>query len=165
MKIIERLAGIAFMLTLLALAGCTEVNSKVGGMLKLNTDLKLQFVAGNNLNPDENHTASPVFIRLYELSSDKAFAKADFLDLYENDEATLGKDLIAKQELSRLLPGETRSENFVMDKETRYVAMFAEFFQYKNSRFKVIFPVTANNIIKDRVLIEINDNQMRQVEP
>ena len=120
------------------LLSCTKVNSGVVGMFNLDTDLKLILLAGKDINPDEKHSPSPLFIRLYELSSDQAFNRADFLGLYEKDDALLGKDLIAKRELNRLVPGETQEDGFVLDANTRYVGLFAEFYEYKNSKFKLI---------------------------
>lgn len=145
---------------LLLLASCTKVNSGVGGMFNFETDLKLVFDVAEDINPDEQHAPSPLFLRFYELKSDQAFKQADFLSLYENDEALLGDDLLAKRELRRIAPGEARTERFVVDKETRYVALFAEFFQYKNSKFKTVFPVTSQNVIKNTVQIKITDNNL-----
>jgi type VI secretion system protein VasD len=38
--------------------------------------------------------------------------------------------------------------------------LFAEFFEYKNSRFKVIFPVTSKNVIRNTVRIDVTGNQL-----
>lgn len=154
------LQKLAILGLLVLLTACTKVNSGVGGMFNFETDLKLILEVDEDINPDENHTPSPLYLRFYELKSDKAFAKADFLSLYENDDALLGDDLLAKRELRRVAPGETRTEKFVVDKETRYVALFAEFFQYKNSKYKTVFPVTSNNVIKNTVTIKITDNNL-----
>lgn len=148
------------MLTALSLLGCTKVNSGVVGMFNLDTDLKIVLVAGKDINPDEKRTPSPLYIRMYELSSDHAFNKADFMELYEKDDALLGKDLLVKRELNRLVPEEVQEENFVLDANTRYVALFAEFYEYKNSKFKVIFPVTAKNVVKNSVRVEVTGNSM-----
>lgn len=142
------------------LLSCTKVNSGVVGMFNLDTDLKLILLAGKDINPDEKHSPSPLFIRLYELSSDQAFNRADFLGLYEKDDALLGKDLIAKRELNRLVPGETQEDGFVLDANTRYVGLFAEFYEYKNSKYKLVFPVTPKNVVKNTVRVEVTGNQM-----
>jgi type VI secretion system protein VasD len=143
------------------LMSCTKVNSGVVGMFDLDTDLKLILLAGQDINPDEKHSPSPLFIRLYELSSDQAFNRADFLELYEKDDALLGKDLIAKRELNRLVPGEIQEEAFVLDPKTRYVGLFAEFFEYKNSKYKLVFPVTTKNVVKNTVRVEVNGTQLQ----
>lgn len=142
------------------MSGCTRVNSGVVGMFNLDTDLKLVLDVGSDINPDEKHSPSPLYLRFYELSSDKVFERLDFLELYENDTSLLGKDLIAKQELEAVLPGVSRQELFVLNPETRYVAVFAEFYQYKNSQFKVVIPVTSKNVIENKLRIYITDNKL-----
>ena len=62
---------------LLALSGCTAINSGVGGYFGLDTDLKLTFKVDADINPDERNKPSPLFIRLYELKSTKMFNKSD----------------------------------------------------------------------------------------
>ncbi|WP_187409875.1 type VI secretion system lipoprotein TssJ [Saccharophagus sp. K07] len=151
---------LTLVLVALCLASCTKVNSGVVGMFNLDTDLKLVLIAGKDINPDEKHSPSPLFIRFYELTSDQAFNKADFLELYEKDEKLLGKDLIARRELNRLVPSEIQEETFVLDPKTRYVALFAEFYEYQNSKYKLVFPVTSANVIKNTVRVEVTGNQM-----
>lgn len=152
--------ALALIAVLLTLSGCTKVNSGMVGMLNLDTDLKVVLDVGVNINPDEKHSPSPLYIRFYELASDKVFTKLDFLELYENDTALLGKDLIAKQELDAVLPGSPREETFVLNPETRYVALFAEFYEYKDAQYKVVFPVTSSNVVKNKVRVEISDNKL-----
>ena len=142
------------------LSACTKVNSGVVGMFNFDTDLKVVLEVSDDINPDEKHTASPLYLRFYELTSDKVFNKTDFLELYENDETILGKDLIAKQELDAVLPGVSREERFVVDPATRFVAIFAEFYEFRNSKYKLVFPVTSNNVIENTVRIEISDNKL-----
>ncbi|MCR6653206.1 MAG: type VI secretion system lipoprotein TssJ [Cellvibrionaceae bacterium] len=151
---------LALIALLAPVLSCTKVNSGVVGMFDLDTDLKLIFLAGKDINPDEKHSPSPLFIRLYELSSDQAFNRADFLELYEKDDALLGKDLIAKRELNRLVPGETQEDAFVLDAKTRYVGLFAEFYEYKNSKYKLVFPITSKNVVKNTIRVEVTGNQM-----
>lgn len=145
---------------LILVVGCTKLNSGVVGMFELDTDVRITFLVDEDVNPDEKHTPSPLYVRFYELQSDKAFRQADFLDLYERDETLLGKDLIAKQELNRLVPGKNREERFVVDPETRFIGLFAEFYQFKNAKYKVIVPVTQKNVIANALRVEISDNQM-----
>jgi type VI secretion lipoprotein, VC_A0113 family len=136
------------------------MNSKVGGVLNLDTDLKLIVSADSDVNPDESGKPSPVFVRLYELKDTKMLDKADFLAVYERDEEVLGKDLIAKQELKRLAPGDSREEQFVLNPETQYIALYAEFFNYKNAGYKVVVPITTNNILRNAVKIRLSGNRI-----
>jgi type VI secretion system protein VasD len=158
---VQKIVLAGFLLGLMmCLGSCAKVNSGVVGMINLDTDLKLIIAANPSINLDEKREPSPLFIRLYELTSEHAFNKADFYTLLEKDDATLGKDLIIKRELTRVLPGTNREESFLLDPKTRYVGLFAEFYEYKNAKFKVLFQVTPKNVIKNTVRIELLDNNM-----
>jgi type VI secretion system protein VasD len=136
------------------LASCTQVNG-TGKKIGLDTDLKLIVETDKDINPDANNRASPVFVRMYELKSPISFHQADFMTLYDKDKATLEADFVAKRELKRFVPGDKREENFVLTPGTRFVALYAEFYQYQNANYKVIFPVTPGNIVGNQmVLIE-----------
>lgn len=145
---------------LLLNAACTTVNSKVGGFFNLDTDLNLTFKVDADINPDDSKTPSPLFIRMYELKSPKMFKKANFIDLFERDTETLGADMISKQRLKRIKPGEGRETDFVLSKEARYVGLYAEFLRYKSAAYKVIIPVTPNNVISTSATIYLSGNRM-----
>lgn len=148
-------------LMLVICGGCSRLHTKTGSMLGLDTDVKIVFDVEKEINPDEKHTSSPLYIRFYELSADQRFSQADFLDLYQNDEQLLGDELLARRELSALKPGGSREERFVVSPDTRYVALFAEFYQYRNARYKVIFPVTPHNIVRNSIRVQIKDTKMQ----
>ena len=157
-KTLKYLAGSCL---LLIMAGCTTLNSTVGGYLGLDTDLELKLKVDSDINPDDNKKPSPLFIRMYSLKSTKMFNKADFIDLYEIDKEVLGADLLNKQVLKRLKPGEDQVETFVLDKKTRYVALFAEFLQYKNAEYRVIIPVVPNNVVATSATILVSGNRIK----
>lgn len=142
------------------LTGCQTLNSKVGSYLKLDTDLQIEFIVDADINPDEMGNASPLFIRLYELKKHKMIDKGDFIELYERDEEILGADLLAKHELKRFKPGESRTEHFVINKQANHVAVFAEFLDFKDSKFKLVFPVVANNVVSNKVSILVSGNEL-----
>ena len=144
----------------IAVNACTTMNTKVGKMLNLDTDLKLSFKVDADINPDDQKTPSPLFIRLYELKSTKMFDRANFLDLFERDKETLGADMIAKQRLKRIKPGEDADVSFVLDEKTEFVGLYAEFSQYKNSSFKVVIPIAAHNVIASSATIHIAGNTL-----
>ncbi len=146
------------------LVGCTTANSKVGGVLGLDTNLKLTVDAASDINPDEKNKPSPLYVRLYELKSPQLFEKSDFIEIYERDEDVLGADFIAKQELKRFVPGTERTEKLVLSKETRYIGLFAEFFEYGDAKYKIVFPVTANNVFRNAVEVRINGNNLVLVD-
>lgn len=160
-----RILHIAVLAGLLLLqTACTAVNSGVGGYFGLDTDLKITFVADADINPDEKKKPSPLYIRMYELKSTKMFNKADFISLYERDSEIIGADLIAVQKLKPLKPGETRDDFLVLDNKTVYVALYAEFLQYKDAVYRVVIPVTANNVITSSATIRISGNALKIID-
>ncbi|VUD66136.1 hypothetical protein TDB9533_03513 [Thalassocella blandensis] len=163
-RVSKILVGTLCLSLLTFLSACTSVNHRVGAALNLDTDLKLELTAYGDINPDEKEKSSPVFIRLYELKSTAAFEKADFIDLYESDEDVLADALVAKQELKRLTPNTKRTDQLVLNKETEYVALFAEFYRYKDSKAKVIFPVTSSNVVRNSIKIEVKGNEIKLLE-
>ncbi len=155
---VYNLAIIAFFLSILT--ACQTVNSSVGGYLNLDTDIQIDLMVDADINPDELGKASPLFIRLYELTSNKMMKQADFIEIYERDKEVLGSDMVAVHKMKRLIPGEGRTENIVLDKKTNYVALYAEFLEFKDSKYKLIIPVVANNVFRDSVVIRVSGNEL-----
>lgn len=149
---------------LINLSACSSINSTVGGFFNMDTDLEIKFKVDSDINPDDDKKPSPLFVRMYELKSNKMFSKANFIDIYEKDEEVLGADMLAKQRLRRLVPGESRNENFVLNKETRFIGLYAEFFQFKKSGFKLIVPVVPTNVIGTSAEILIAGNKLIHVD-
>lgn len=165
MNIVARVVVVGVLsVAFLGMAGCSSSKSRVGGVLNLDTDLKLTFIAEPNINPDDNKNPSPVFVRFYELKSPLSFHKADFIDIYERDKEVLGNDFIAKQTLRPIKPGDQRTERFVLQSGTRYIALYAEFSQYPGSVFKAIFPVTENNVIKNKATVQLSGTRILLIE-
>lgn len=144
----------------LCLSACSSMNTKIGGFFNLDTDLELTFSAGKSINPDDNNTPSPLYIRMYELKSAKQFRNADFIDLYEHDKQALGATMLAKQRLKRIIPGETRKKDYVLNPKTHFVGLFAEFQHYRNSTYKVIIPVDPTNVFASSSVVHISGNTL-----
>ena len=144
---------------MMILSACSSINSSIGGFFNMDTDLEIKFKVDADVNPDDDRKPSPLFVRMYQLKSTKMFNKANFIDLYEKDKDVLGADMLSKQVLRRIKPGESRDENFVLNKKTRFIGLYAEFLQYKKSSFKLIIPVVPTNVIgtTEEVLISGNN--------
>jgi len=157
-----KIAPLAILLTMLlvGLTACQSMNGAVGGYFGLDTDLQIDFIVDADINPDELGKASPLFIRMYELQSKKMMKKADFIELYERSEEVLGADMIAMHKLKHFKPGETRTEHFVLSPKTRYVTLYGEFLEYKESKYKLIIPVVANNVFRNSVTIRVSGNEL-----
>ena len=155
---LSKLAALAALV--LTLASCTSVNTKVGGLLDLDTDLQISFVVDKSLNPDDSKVASPVIVRMYELKSTKAFENANFIDLYERDSEVLGKTMITEQALKPIQPNEGRTAKFVLSKGTKYIGLYAEFLQYEDAKYKVIIPVAETNVVSSTAKVQLTENKM-----
>jgi type VI secretion system protein VasD len=89
------------------------------------------------LNPDPHSgTPSPVVVRIYQLASASDFLSADFNALYRNEAATLGKSLIARQELTAL-PGKNSTEKLELAGETRALAVLVAFSDIEHAHWRV----------------------------
>lgn len=146
------------------LVACSSQESRVGRMLNLNTDFILTVEAAAQINPSSQDEAAPVFLRLYELSSDEAFEEADFIDLYEREKAVLGDSLIKFRQLPRVAPNEVRDYEMVLNSETRFVGILAEFYQYEDASYKIVVPVTSKNVFRDRLRVRISGNDISLVQ-
>lgn len=147
MKFTSIIKLVSFALVILSLSACSSINSSVGGFFNMDTDLEISFKVDADVNPDDDRKPSPLFVRMYQLKSTKMFNRANFIDLYEKDKEVLGADMISKQKLRRIKPGENRTENFVLNKETHFIGLYAEFLDYKKSSFKLLIPVVPTNVV------------------
>lgn len=158
MKLITLLKGFLLLSFMVSVTACSSINSSVGGFFNMDTDLEIKFKVDADVNPDDDKKPSPLFVRMYQLKSKKMFKRANFIDLYEKDKDVLGADMISKQKLRRIKPGENRKEQFVLDKKTNFIGLYAEFLDFKKSSYKLIIPVVPTNVVgtSEEVLIAGN---------
>jgi len=90
------------------------------------TKVSLNLMASDDTNPDANGRASPLTVRLYVLKSPSAFISADFFSLYDNDIATLGADLVQREE-ALLRPGEAKKFDFVLKPDAVAIGVTAAY--------------------------------------
>ncbi|ANH75579.1 type VI secretion lipofamily protein [Ralstonia insidiosa] len=86
----------------------------------LDVDLR----AREALNPDGRGRATPVAVRIYQLTDRKAFDDASFADLLNNDSTVLAHDLLASM-AAVLNPGASVSLSQPMQADTAVVAVVA----------------------------------------
>ena len=83
-------------------------------------------VAAPDLNPSVSDRPSPLVLRIFELRAATAFNQADFLALYQADQATLGAELVQRDELV-LQPGETRPYERQLSADTRFIGVLGAY--------------------------------------
>lgn len=118
------------------LAGC-------GGPPKVPpTTVAGDLTAAAGVNRTVSGRPSPLQVRVYELKAATAFSTSDFVSLYQRDQAELGADLVAREEMT-LQPGETRPMNRTLAPETRFVAVFAAYRDIEHARWRAVVPVRS----------------------
>jgi type VI secretion system protein VasD len=103
--------------------------------------------ASAQINPSASRRPSPLLLRVYELKSDAAFNGADFMSLYQRDQAALAADLVAKEEFI-VGPGETKTFAKTLAPDTRYLGVVAAYRDLEHAKWRSIAPVQPNQAQK-----------------
>ena len=141
----HRLAGAA-LVALLTLASCASPPKP--------TLVAATLQAGAASNPDVRKRASPLVVRVYELRSAASFESADFVSLYERDQATLAAEMIGREEFV-LRPGESRNWDKVAAPDTKFIGVMAAFRDIERARWKSIVPIKPG--VKNTLTIRADD--------
>jgi type VI secretion system VasD/TssJ family lipoprotein len=121
--------------------------------------LRLSVRAERSLNTDRAQGSASLALRVYLLRDAKAFERASFDALYDNDEATLGSALLRRETL-HLRPGETRELVLGVGDEARLVAVFAAYRELDHAQWRTVLPLPADDTVPPARL----DAQARQVQ-
>jgi type VI secretion system protein VasD len=97
------------------------------------------------LNPSVSQRPSPLRLRVYELRSPTAFNQADFMALYQGDQAALGADLLGRDEFV-LQPGETLPVAKVLAPDTRFLGVFAVYRDLERATWRALVPVQPSQV-------------------
>lgn len=116
------------------------------------TKINAQVLAGFNINPDANKRPSPLVVRIYELKSVDTFNAADFFKLYDEEKATLGGDLISREEFE-LSPGEGREIIHKANNQSRYFGVIAAYRNIDQSRWRASTALKLNS--KNSLIVKI----------
>ena len=106
------------------------------------TTASVNLVAGADANPDARGRASPLTVRVYALKSPGPFEGADFFSLFEKDQATLGAELVQREEML-LRPGETKKLDLTLPADAKSIAVMAAFRDLDRARWREVVPVTT----------------------
>ncbi|MCU7802561.1 MAG: type VI secretion system lipoprotein TssJ [Candidatus Thiodiazotropha sp. (ex Lucinoma annulata)] len=104
--------------------GCSSVSS-----------VKVSMNADNSVNPDINGRPSPIVARIYELKSLSVFNNADFFNLFEQDVALLGEEMLMRDEL-HFQPGEVKTLTRDLQPDTRFVGVIGAYRDIENATWR-----------------------------
>lgn len=127
---------------IVAVIGALSACQTTRRTLNFDTSAEINFKAMSTINPDDDGRASPVVVRVFKLADSRQFSREDFLNLYENADDRLGKDLIDTVILKELAPGEMRTEVLELTPEVKYIGLLAEFVRYQDADAIVLLPIT-----------------------
>lgn len=110
--------------------------------------------AAANVNPSASKRPSPLMVRVYELKSVAAFNNADFISLYQRDQAELGTEMVGREEII-LNPGDSRPINKLTASETRFVGVFAAYRDLDHAKWRGVVAIQPGQ--KQRILINAEE--------
>lgn len=108
-------------------------------------NLQLLFQAQRSLNTDARNVPASLALRVYVLRDASGFEKASFDSLYDNDEATLGSNVLARESL-HLRPGEARELALELSGDARAVGVFGAFREIERSQWRAILPLPVGTL-------------------
>jgi type VI secretion system protein VasD len=103
--------------------------------------------ASAQINPSASKRPSPLLVRIYELKSAAAFNAADFMSLYQRDQAELAADMLAKEEFV-LAPGETKTFAKTLAPDTRFLGVVAAYRDLEHAKWRSVVAVQPSQAQK-----------------
>lgn len=147
----RRLAGIGALALAVGLGACGSapkpVVTTVGGQIQ----------ASAQLNLSDSRRPAPLQLRVYELKTAAAFNGADFMALYQNDQAALGADVVAREEMM-LQPGETKPIKKSVSPDTKFIGVFGAYRAIEKATWRVVVPVQTGKA--QTLTIRAGDNAL-----
>jgi len=116
------------------------------------TRIDAHILASFEINPDADGRPSPMVVRVYELKSKNVFDEADFFKLYDEEAATLGGDLLNREEFE-VAPGEGRNYEHKAHDDTRFLGVIAAYRDITHAHWRASFELEQNS--KNKLVIQI----------
>ncbi len=102
--------------------------------------LNILLQADRLLNTDLQQRPASLALRVYLLRDASSFQRASFDALYDNDDGTLGPDLLAR-EIVHLRPGGTRELSLPLAPAAQAVGVFGAFRELAQSQWRAVLPL------------------------
>ena len=101
------------------------------------TPVVITLVGGADINPDARGRASPLTARVFALKTTGAFESADFFSLFEKDQATLGAEMVQREELL-LRPGDSKKLEMTLAPDVKAIAVMAAYRDLDRARWREV---------------------------
>lgn len=96
------------------------------------TVINLTLTATPDANPTTAGQGAPVALRVYQLAATSAFTGAEFFQLFNQDQATLGPDLIKRDDVI-VSPGATKTLTLMPLDTVKAIGIFAAYRDYAST--------------------------------
>ncbi len=131
--VLVRLGGLPLVL---GMSGCAAP----GAPPPVVTPTTITIRADANVNPNQDGTASPIVIKLYDLKAQTNFMSASFFELLDHDVTKIGPELLSKQEVE-ILPGTTKEVDHEITGDVKFLGVIAGFRDLNAAQWRAIVEV------------------------
>lgn len=115
--------------------------------------LVLHINAASNINANVEGIPSPLELKVYQLTDSQAFALADFMQIFSDDQGVLKAELLLARQLSSMLPGERRKEVIPLAANTKFIGIIAGFADYREAKNKAIYQAIAGKAMAGSTMV------------
>jgi type VI secretion system protein VasD len=105
--------------------------------------LNLTMIGSADQNPDTSGKASPVAVRIYQLTQTAKFERADVFALTEREQQTLGQDSAGSQEFV-VSPAETQTKQFELKTGVQAIGVIVLYRDIDRSQWRAQAPVVTS---------------------
>ena len=105
-----------------------------------NARIEVTVAASPLINPDLDGRPSPLVVRLYQLSAPESFEQADFAQIYENDQKTLGKTMLGRYQMI-VQPGTAQAITAKAEPDVAFIGVVAGFRDFGDATWRTIVPL------------------------
>jgi len=114
------------------------------------TRVIIEFEATGDINPNAEGRSSPLYLRIYQLTSYTVFEKADFFSLYDKDDEILARNLVDKEEIL-LKPNEKRTVFYEVADDIGAIGFLGIFMDYESTQWRAVAGVQPNKTTVIRI--------------
>ena len=111
------------------------------------TVVDLTVSAGPEVNPNNLGKAAPIVVRVYQLVSPSRFDKADFFQLFNQDQDFLNTDLVTRDDFL-LKPGETKTMTLTPSDPVKVLGVLATYRDFQHATWRTTLPVPLHQTTK-----------------
>ena len=125
------------------------------------TTVELTLVGGSALNPNTQGQPSPVEVRIFQLSTPRAFEAADFASVFRTPQGATQTDWL-EQEDFMLRPGQIHEHKRSPGPAVQALGVAAAFRDQEQAVWHVTVPLRPNRL--NLILIDLDHNTIRLMD-